>query len=132
MQFQFLASQNTMAANIGGATIHSWAAIPISATDAEEKLSIKADDAEVDKLFLNVLSMRFLVIDENSTNSTRLLGVLDAYLRRACSRHPYAKRGRRSSRPFGGINVILAGDFWQLPPSLNILTENYSFLTSAW
>ena len=33
VQFQFLAAQNTMAALIGGKTIHSWSKIPVSATN---------------------------------------------------------------------------------------------------
>ena len=41
VQFQFLASQNTMAALIGGTTVHSWGVIPVSATNAQEKLSSK-------------------------------------------------------------------------------------------
>ena len=35
VQFQFLASQNTMAALIGGTTVHSWGVIPVNATDAQ-------------------------------------------------------------------------------------------------
>jgi len=115
VQFQFLASQNTMAALIGGATIHTWGTIPVNATDASNKVQTKHADGDVDDLFLKALSIRFLIIDEVSTASPMLLGLLDAYLRRACCRHPYAKQGRRK-RPFGGINVIFAGDFWQLPP----------------
>ncbi len=33
VQFQFLAAQNTMAALIGGKTIHPWSKIPVNATD---------------------------------------------------------------------------------------------------
>ena len=114
-QFQCLATQNTMAALIGGATIHSWGTIPVNATDASSKVQTKNADGDVDDLFLKAISMRFLIIDEVSTASPALLGLLDAYLRRACCRHPYARNGRRR-RPFGGINIIFAGDFWQLPP----------------
>ena len=115
LQFQFLATQNTMAALIGGATIHSWGDIPVNATDAANKVETKGTDGDVDALFVNAQGIRFLVIDEVSTASPMLLGLLDAYLRRVCCRHPYARlNGRR--RPFGGINIILAGDFWQLTP----------------
>ena len=32
------------------------------------------------------------------------------------SRCPYAKRKDGSARPFGGVNLSLSGDWWQLPP----------------
>ena len=115
VQFQFLASQNTMAALIGGQTLHSWGVIPLNATDAANKLQNKGKDDDIDQLFLNALGIRWLVIDEVSTISPCLLGLLDSYLRRACCRHPYAKSHGRK-RPFGGINMVFAGDFWQLPP----------------
>ena len=115
VQFQFLASQNTMAALIGGATVHSWGTIPVNADHAASKAQTKGADGDVDDLFLNAMSMRWLLIDEISTLGPGLLGLLDIYLRRACQRHPYARyRSRR--RPFGGINMVFAGDFWQLPP----------------
>ena len=120
VQFKFLASQNTMAALIGGATVHTWGVIPVSAMDAESKVHSKSTDGDIDELFLNALGVRWLIIDECSTMSPGLLGLLEAYLRRACQRHPYAfwrdqKKGR-VWRPFGGINIIFAGDLWQLPP----------------
>ena len=40
---------------------------------------------------------------------------MNAALRRACLRHPYANAGTRR-RPFAGINIIFAGDLWQLIP----------------
>ena len=71
----------------------------------------------MDELFLNALGIRWLVLDETSCIAAELLGLLDVYLRRACARHPYAKRSDGSrKRPFGGINMIFAGDLWQLPP----------------
>jgi hypothetical protein len=106
VQFQFLASQNTMAALIGGETVHAWGGIPVNATVAAGKANTKGDEGDVDELFLKALSMRWLLLDEVSTLSPYLLGVLDAYLRRACCRHPYAKHGRHRRRPFGGINIV--------------------------
>ena len=115
VQFQFLASQNTMAALIGGSTIHSWASIPINAIDAASKSIGKSADGDIDELFLKVAGLRWVFMDEVSTAAPGLFGTLDAYLSRACMRHPYAARGR-SRRPLGGLNFIFAGDLWQLPP----------------
>ena len=84
VQFQFLAWQNTMAALIGGATIHGWGGIPVNATDAGDKINAKGADGDVDKLFLKALGIRWVFLDELSTASPYLLRLLDAYMRRAC------------------------------------------------
>ena len=132
VQFQFLASQNTMAALIGGQTIHSWGGIPINATQANEKVGTKGADGDIDELFQKALGIRWIVNDEVSTVSPSLLGLLDSYLRRACLRHPYAHRGKQQ-RPFGGINVVFAGDFWQLPPvkQISIYTNPFTAETTT-
>ena len=114
-EFQYLASQNTMASLIGGLTLHHWSTIPVNATKAQEKKLGKGAEGDVNPLFLKVQGMRWLVIDEASTASLTILDLLDSYLRRACSRHVYAKSGRKQHL-FGGINIIFSGDLWQLPP----------------
>jgi len=96
VQFQFLASQNTMAALIGGSTVHSWSTIPVNATDAANKIHGKDSEGDIDELFARALGMRWLIFDEVSTLSPYLLGVLETYLRRACCRHPYAQFNRRN------------------------------------
>ena len=95
--------------------MHDWGCIPVNSTDAANKLHGKSEEGDVDELFLNALGIRWLLFDEGSALALSLLGTLDAYLRRACKKHPYALRGR-TPRPFGGINVLVAGDLWQLPP----------------
>eukprot|EP00973_Karenia_brevis_P042819 5927277-Karenia_brevis.AAC.1 len=102
-----------MAALIGGATIHAWGRIPANATDAAHNTQTKEGEGDMDSLFLNAMGMRWIV--RISTVSPTLPGLLEAYLRRACSRHPYAKF-KRKARAFGGTSVALAGGFWQLPP----------------
>ena len=118
MQFQFLATQNSMAELINGATVHTWGGIPANKTAASAKY--RKEEVDWDQLFENCISMRWLVIDESSTLSPGLLAMLDSFLReKACVRHPYACRNaqkRKDPRPFGGLNVIFAGDLWQLPP----------------
>ena len=115
LDFQFLATQNTMAALIGGQTVHHWGTIPVNVTAAQQKTMAKKGAGDVDPLFERVQSCRWLVIDEISTASLTLLGMLDSYLRRVCCRQPFARRGRQQL-PFGGLNIIFAGDLWQLPP----------------
>ena len=127
VQFQFLASQNTMAALIRGKTIHSWGRVPVNASDAQSKAQVKGADDEIDELFLQCQSMRWILIDEVSTVSPALLSLLDSFLRRACERHLHARNGRRRV-PFGGLNVLFAGDFWQLPPVKNHAIFSNPFL----
>ena len=115
VQFVYLATQNTMAALIGGFTVHSWATIPVNSSDAIEKINSKACAGEVDELFAKVQCLRWIFVDECSTLSPYLFGILDVYLRRACSSQRYAKRFRQQRR-FGGINIGICGDLWQLPP----------------
>ena len=107
-----------MAALIGGNTVHSWGVIPTSKTAATAKHANK--EVDWDQLFENCISMRWLVIDEISTLSLGLLGPLESFLRtKACTRHPYAFADgsrRRQPRMFGGLNLCLAGDLWQLGP----------------
>jgi ATP-dependent DNA helicase PIF1 len=47
-----------------------------------------------------------LIIDEVSMMSQKLFEILDAI----------GKAVRKSSKPFGGIQIIFSGDFYQLPP----------------
>ena len=110
VQFQFLASQNTMAALIGGTTVHSWGVIPVNASEAHKKLSSKNKEGDVDALFLNALGMRWLIIDEVSTLSPEVLGLLDSYLRRACKRHPHAREDGHV-RLFGGTRKRKVYDY---------------------
>ena len=115
VQFQMLAPQHTMAALIGGRTVHGWGKIPINATAAADQ-GKKAGSTDIDDLFLKVLSVRWLLIDEISVLAALVFGILNNYLQRACNRQPYAKRSDGSKRPFGGLNLITSGDGWQLSP----------------
>ena len=50
MQYQCLATQNTLAALIGGSTVHSWSTILVNASDAAEKIASKAGSGDIDEL----------------------------------------------------------------------------------
>ena len=115
VHFVYLATQNTMAALIGGFTVHSWGTIPVNSSNAANKINSKANAGDMNELFSKTQCLRWIFSDECSTLSAYLIGILDSYLRRACSTHDYSKRSGKK-RPFGGMSVVFCGDLWQLPP----------------
>ena len=50
---------------------------------------------------------RFLIIDEKSMIDLKMLSLIDPRLRAICP---------QNDQPFGGVNILLCGDFYQLPP----------------
>ena len=79
VQFQFLATQNSMAELIGGQTVHTWGVIPTNKAMAAARYGAK--DVDWDQLFENALSLRWLIIDECSTIAPSLLATLESFLR---------------------------------------------------
>ncbi len=97
------ASTGIAATHIGGMTIHSWSGIGIKT---------KLDKYELDKIASSeyiakrIGRTRVLIIDEISMLSTNMLDMVDMVCREI----------KQNSEPFGGIQIVLVGDFFQLPP----------------
>ena len=98
---------------LGGDTIHHACGIPVfnGRECHEEDLNNQLTVAK------RVLQWRWLIIDEISMVSAKLLAELDVKLRRVVREVGTAKLGKDGiDRPFGGLNVIVCGDFGQLDP----------------
>ncbi len=97
------ASTGIAATHIGGVTIHSWTGMGIKNVLTEYDLEALEEKQYLWKRFEKV---KVLVIDEISMLHHYRLDLVD----KIC------KSFKRSSKPFGGIQIILCGDFFQLPP----------------
>ncbi|MEK7881169.1 MAG: PIF1 family DEAD/DEAH box helicase [Deltaproteobacteria bacterium] len=97
------ASTGIAATHIGGMTIHSWSGIGIKTKLDKNELHKIASNAHISK---RVLRAKVLIIDEVSMLPPETLSMVDAVCREV----------KRSPEPFGGIQVVLVGDFFQLPP----------------
>jgi len=92
------------ATNAGGRTIHSIFRIPVSEGIIDPTFNnFTSDNATVSHLRYNV---RHLLIDEISMVRADTLDYIDRMLK-------YIKQ---NEEPFGGVQVIVVGDFFQLPP----------------
>ena len=59
-------------------------------------------------------NLRFLLIDEISMITAQLFGQLELVVRKVIrKRSIYKTRPDGTERPFGGVNVLLFGDWWQ-------------------
>ena len=103
IQVSVTASTGIAASHINGRTIHSWSGIGINEklTDSQLK-GLK----EKDNLASRIIPAKVLVIDEISMLNANRLDLID----QVC------KVFKQDLRPFGGMQVILCGDFFQLPP----------------
>ena len=111
MQFQIVALQAVMADLLEGDTIHHACGIPAFRKQAEA-----ADVQQHMEVAKRVLQWRWLIIDEISMVSAKLLAEIDVKLRGVVREIGTHKVKGGQARPFGGLNVVMCGDFWQLDP----------------
>lgn len=104
-------------------TIHSWSGIGISNGTKEEILKKVKKSSYYRK---NWCDIEILIVDEVSMMSQHMFEVLD-YI---------AQHIRKNSRPFGGIQIIMFGDCFQLPPVCkdpnDKLKKNFCFESPLW
>lgn len=104
------ASTGIAATHIGGMTIHSWSGIGIRDCLTEWDIATIADNKNVKRRAKNT---HVLIIDEVSMLSGEMLTMVDQVLRAS----------RERQEPFGGVQVVLVGDFFQLPPVVKYRPE---------
>lgn len=97
------ASTGIAATHIKGMTIHSWSGIGIKDSLSDWDLDFLEQKQYLWKRYENT---NVLIIDEISMLSSSILDSIDKI----------ARMFKRSELPFGGMQVIFCGDFFQLPP----------------
>jgi len=112
----FCAYTGVAALNIGGETLHKFFGFLPDITIAK----VKSDDYHPkNQKIMKIL--KTLVIDEVSMVRADLMDIIDAALRRY---------GPKPSKPFGGVQIVMFGDLYQLPPIVTgeereFFDENY-------
>jgi len=97
------ASTGIAATHISGMTIHSWSGIGIKSTLEKRDLDKIAKNSHA---VARIQKAHVLIIDEVSMLSPQTVDMVDAVCRRV----------RENGEPFGGLQVVFVGDFFQLPP----------------
>lgn len=114
------ASTGIAATHIGGMTLHSWSGIGIA-----ESLSMYDLDriSSNEKIYLRLNKTKVLIIDEVSMLDARTLSMVESVCRAT----------RRNETAFGGLQVVLVGDFFQLPPvARDGRVAQFAFQSDAW
>jgi hypothetical protein len=115
------ASTGAASVLINGRTIHSWTGIGIAT-----KITPKHIDGVHFVVRDRVRRARVLIIDEVSMLSAETLDCVDTMCRGL----------REDERPFGGLQVVLVGDLFQLPPvpdnSRPGYEVQYAFESEVW
>lgn len=114
------ASTGLAACNIGGVTLHSFAGIGLGKEDAEKLVKkVRRNRKNMRKW----KTVKILIVDEISMIDGELFDKLE-YI---------ARKVRRKETPFGGIQLVLTGDFFQLPPVPDKdRTAKFAFEAETW
>lgn len=97
------ASTGIAATHLGGMTIHAWSGIGVHKFLTDADVDAIASKEHVAR---RLAKTQVLIIDEVSMLSGNVLTMVDRVLREV----------RGGERAFGGVQVVLVGDFFQLPP----------------
>jgi hypothetical protein len=114
------ASTGIAATHVGGMTIHAWSGIGIAKSLSPYDLDRIASNERVAK---RIRHAHVLIIDEISMLSADTLSMAEEVCRTV----------RNPERPFGGLQVVFVGDFFQLPPvSKESARAGFAFMADAW
>jgi ATP-dependent DNA helicase PIF1 len=97
------ASTGLAACNIGGVTLHSFGGIGLGKEDVPQLVKKIKRNQKAKQRWLRT---KILIIDEISMVDGDLFDKLEGI----------ARMMRNNGRPFGGIQLVITGDFFQLPP----------------
>ncbi|GAA5952397.1 hypothetical protein JCM21900_003803 [Sporobolomyces salmonicolor] len=101
--YQITATTGIAALQVDGTTIHSWAGVGLG----KEPISVLYDRIVGSKEKIkNWTGVKVLIIDEISMSSAELFSKMNIL----------GKLLRGNPEPFGGLQLIISGDFFQLPP----------------
>ena len=111
---------NSMADNLHGVTMHKYWRTAFQNSGGAFVNSMSSDDAWAD-LLTRCASLKWIFIDEVETCDIELLAQVEQK-QIACSARQdmFAREGgdsQSAKRPWGGVNVVMTGDWWQLTPT---------------
>ena len=115
------AMSGVAASVIGGHTLHNWAALPITIPRTNKWITHPGKQVE-NRRRHNMGNTLWLAIDEKSMMTTPLLTLLS----QATGTVRSSLSNIDPTIAFGGLNVILFGDFHQFPPVANNKRELYN------
>ena len=113
------AATGIAATHVGGMTVHSWSGIGISSSLTRADIDRIASKEHVAK---RIAKAKVLIIEEISMLSAATFEMVDAICRDV----------RRVERPFGGLTVVLVGDFFQLPPISRSGGVQFAYASPVW
>ena len=100
-------------------TLHSWAGIGLGRGHPDTIIAAIVKDGKKKKRWRQT---DILVIDEVSMMTPALLELLDIVGRRI----------RKIDKPFGGLQMVFVGDFYQLPPVSKEGPASFAFTSPLW
>ncbi|TSC71057.1 MAG: ATPase AAA [Parcubacteria group bacterium Gr01-1014_49] len=113
------AATGIAATHVGGMTLHSWSGIGISESLSRADVDRIASKEHVAR---RIQKAKVLIIEEISMLSAATFEMADAVCREV----------RRIDKPFGGLTVILVGDFFQLPPVSRGGEVEFAYASKVW
>lgn len=113
------AATGIAATHVAGMTLHSWSGIGISESLSRPDVDRIASKEHIAK---RIAKAKVLIIEEISMLSSATLEMADAICREV----------RRVDKPFGGLTVILVGDFFQLPPISRGRDVGFAYTSKIW
>lgn len=106
----------------GATTLHKWSQLGLANRSFTDNIRFIYNNLNRRTAWATT---KLLIIDEVSMMSKFMFDLIDAI----------GKKVHNNNKPFGGIQIILSGDFYQLPPiqnNIDVSTKEFCFQSNNW